>query len=149
MSRGALAVLVALAIAGCKEKKASIPDAGAGPYGIEDMVVGEPGHQVSLGASLSLPSGWPADVPLYPGAHVSSVQVGDGGDGTTILFETRDAPTAVEAFYRGRFATMPVQLDLGMMGARTLVVRSPTHTVSLFVTRVYGDTRVTLAVVPA
>lgn len=145
-----------LPVAGCKRAPPA-PDAGSEPassipYSPDDLVVGTPGHQVSLGPSLPLPPGWPADVPLYPNAHVSSVQVGDASDGTTLLFETRDSPAAVEAFYRARLGGMPVQLDIGMgapLPARTLIVKSPTHTVSLFVTRVAGDTRVTLSVVPS
>jgi hypothetical protein len=154
--------LIVVVATGCKDTKKA-PDAQVGSggsggpggstlYAPEDLVVGEPGHQVSLGPSLALPSGWPTDVPLYPSAHVSSVQVGDASDGTTLMFETKDAPSVVETFYRTKLASMPVQLDIGMSGpmtARTLVVKSPTHTVSVFVTRVYGDTRVTLAVVPS
>lgn len=154
--RSAFSALLGLSLLlGCKGSKAP-PDAGPPPagsvvYAPEDLVVGPPGHQVSLGPSLSLPAGWPADVPLYPSSHVSSVQVGDASDGTTVLFETKDAPSDVEAFYRAKLAGLPVQLDIGMGGpvpARTFVVRSPTHVVSLFITRVYGDTRVTLAIQP-
>jgi len=106
-------------------------------------------QQLSIsGPSLVPPADWPADVPVYPGSHISQIGVEDGGASHEMIFETNDSIAKVDAFYRRAFSGMPKIMDIGMMGVRTLVFKDGTKAVSIVLANVIGRTQVTLAVQP-
>jgi hypothetical protein len=132
---------------GCKSRASSDSPS---PLASKDLFVIDAGNQMLSisGPSLSIPTGWPTDVPVYPNAHISQSSTGDGGRDWQIMFETPDAPAAVEAYYRRMFTGMKTLIDLGMMGTRTFAVADDKKSVSVLIVSLMGETHVTLAVQP-
>jgi hypothetical protein len=113
------------------------------------MMIDAGDQQLSVGGpSLQPPNNWPSDVPIYPGAHISQTSVNDGGTELELMFESNASASQIEAFYRAALAPMRTMLDLGLMGARTMLLSDATKNVSVLITAFPNETRVTLGVTP-
>ena len=104
----------------------------------------------SAGGGVSLPAGFPADVPIYPGASVTAaVSAGTaGGQGRAVTFETGDSPRKVADFYKGKMSGWETAAEMTSGAATTLVLRAPDkkRTVTVVATPAGGRTYVTLTV---
>jgi hypothetical protein len=73
------------------------------------------GIHFELGEGSTLPANWPADVPVYPGATVTTGFAwpanDEGGAMVGGSLHTADAKDAVLAFYAERFAAWPEHAD--------------------------------------
>ncbi|MDD4988907.1 MAG: hypothetical protein PHV42_00575 [Candidatus Pacebacteria bacterium] len=56
----------------------------------------------------TLPSGWPSEISVYPGATIQYSGAGKGGSGqnaSTIVLASSDSPDTISAYYKNVFST--------------------------------------------
>lgn len=71
----------------------------------------------------SLPSDFPADVPLYPGAKITGTMSSSGPDGAGVVvnFETTDSADKIAAFYKEKLGgSFKTAAEMNMGGQLTL-----------------------------
>ena len=95
------------------------------------------------GDNVKLPAGWPASVPIYPGAKIGNATV--SGPNKTATFVTKDPPAKVADFYKKSGLTLENDVDLGPM--RTISFKNGKGSVNVILQKVGADTQGTLAVV--
>ena len=61
-------------------------------------VLDETGLEAALEGDISIPTGFPKDVPMYPGA-VPTATMSSEGQGTLVTFDSNDEPQRVFDFY--------------------------------------------------
>jgi hypothetical protein len=81
-------------------------------------VKGKDGETVVLGGdNVKLPEGWPAVVPMYPGAKLLAVMATNNpgqGKGHLATFESADPTTAVIAYYKKQLSGLKVEQEMDM-----------------------------------
>ncbi|MBN2081636.1 hypothetical protein JW859_05435 [bacterium] len=77
----------------------------------------EDGSVTTLGADAKLPAGWPAEVPVYPGAElIAATEVNEeGNQGFHLGLKTADSGEDVLAFYRDKMAAAGYQEQQSMV----------------------------------
>ena len=98
---------------------------------------------VTTGESVALPSGFPASVPVYPGAVIRSAMTSPGAQ--TIMFATLDPVAKVVDFYKTK-AGMTVESDMDLGAQHIIVLKNPTVSVTLSLGQAGAETTVSLAV---
>jgi hypothetical protein len=146
-------LLLVVALAGCKHEyvgangeKVTVDSAG------KNVTVTTSDGKVAYaaGGGVSLPAGFPADVPIYPGANITAaVSAGNAGSqGRAVTFETGDLPRKVADFYKDKLSGWERAAEMTSGAAATLVLRAPDkkRTVTVVATPAGGRTYVTLTV---
>lgn len=104
----------------------------------------------TAGGAAKLPEGFPKDVPVYPGAHVTATLVESGSPvaGRVATFETSDWPDDVAKFYAGKLSGWTTAMDMKTSDGHTLLLKSPDgrRTLTLAATRQALNTIFTLTV---
>src|SRR5436190_303290 len=144
------ALLFALAIAGlgaaCRKPTVTV-DAGAS---LEIQVAPPPATlPTNLKPSVPMPADWPADVPIYPGAHVSKAEKkakGDAGFVRTLDFETADDVKLVVEFYKTAFARATKVFDMDVAMVHGLKYEKLDVAIDISVMSAMGLTQTTLSV---
>jgi len=101
------------------------------------------GTSTTSGDSVKLPSGWPSNVPAYPGARIASATV--SGKNKTATMTTKDSPAQVADFYKKSGLRLESDVDLGAM--RTMSFKNGNGTISIIMQSQGGETAITIAVV--
>lgn len=102
------------------------------------------GTTVQSGAAVKLPDGWPANVPVYPGASIRNAMTTGGGK--TVMIVTKDPPAKVSDFYKTKIG-LKVESDMDLGQQHLLVFKNGKGTITVSVSASEGDTVATLAVV--
>jgi hypothetical protein len=106
-----LLVTCLLACGGATPERESGAD-GAGEPGVR--LSGETGSGARFGAAVGgtveLPSSFPTDVPVYPGARPTG-NVAAGGRGALVTFESSDPPQKIFGFYRDGLTSLDWTID--------------------------------------
>lgn len=80
------------------------------------------GVDVRVGNDVALPSGWPSDIPVYPGGKVISAAVMQGNPAVT--FTVTDSLDKVRAFYRDKFRSWTLASETASQGESAFVFRT-------------------------
>ena len=139
----ALVILVVGTACDKKQAKKETQEAPADPPGGMTFTDPSTGTTVTTGESVSLPNGFPASVPLYPGAVVRSAMTTPGTQ--TIMFATLDPVAKVIDFYKTK-AGMTVESDINLGSQHIIVLKTPTVSVTLSLGQAGAETTVSLAV---
>lgn len=91
---------------------------------------------------VSLPAGWPSNVPIYPGATVRNAVVGQNGKNATIA--TKDPPAKVTEFYKKSGLALETEMDLGPQ--HMLVFKNGKGTVNIMVSQAGSETMASLTI---
>ena len=112
-TRAACYVAAALLAGGCcralAEKAVDVGTDGAVKIADGGVTITADGGTVTTGGVATLPSDWPADVPLYPGAKIHVVTT--TGATRTVVFTTVDPPAKVTAFYKSSLPGWIASMD--------------------------------------
>jgi hypothetical protein len=105
----------------------------------------------TAGAGATLPSGFPSDVPLYPGAAVTGSVNASGQPGKesqVVTFETKDSAESVAAFYKSKLSGWQMSAEVGTPDGKMLVLQSPDskRTVTLLAGAKSGKTTASLTI---
>ena len=153
LGAGLLALATTAACGGTNEQAAQTMVEGAvegaigGDVDISDdsmTVTDAEGNELAVGSDITIPDGWPADVPLFDGTlSVASVQA----DGTAYAMWTTDLDAASAADTYGESLTtagysLTQEATVGAMIMREY--SSPTRTVSVVSGQVDGATSLTV-----
>ncbi len=154
-----LALCLLLLVTGCdriqeaianKAAEKAVESASGGPVKIDTSSGGttvtdpKTGATVTSGAAIKLPAGWPASVPVYPGATVRNALTSPSGKTATLV--TKDAPAKVADFYKTK-SGLKLESDLDLGQQHILVFKNGKGTVTVSLGQAGTDTMVTLAVV--
>ncbi len=150
----AFAAALAAAAAGCGREERTVRVDGG------DVTIHEDGDEVEVrgetgggaiegrfGEDVSLPEGFPDDVPIYPGATVvGSMQAAESGRMVTL--RTADAPDRVQDFYRERLAGggWEIASEMNFGGQRMLTAEKDDRVAAVQVGTAEDGTRVVLTV---
>jgi hypothetical protein len=79
------------------------------------------------GEGVKLPEDFPKDVPVYPGSKLaSSVSAGQSGSaGHMVTLQTSDSSEKVATFYKSKFSTWQIAMEMASGGGKVLLLRSP------------------------
>ena len=91
-----------------------------------------------------LPDGWPADVPVYPGATLGASELSSRGSSVTM--KTNDGPEKVAAFYVTSLKGMTKGQDLGAGPLMTVSFRDEKRSVTVMAMTMADATQVTVTV---
>jgi hypothetical protein len=133
------ACLTASLLVACEESGGPTADdaspAGAGP-------AGEP--------AATLPAGFPADVPVYPGAHPTG-SLAATGKGMIVTFQSADAPEKVFSFYRAELAERgwSISGEVSVLGQGALSGTKDTRTASVVIVGATGGTQIIVSAATA
>lgn len=159
MKRVACTVSLVLLVTGCdkiQEKLANkvaekaVESAGGGPVKIDtsggETTLTDPktGTTVTSGAAVKLPPGWPASVPVYPGATIRNALSTPGAKTATLA--TKDAPAKVTEFYKTK-SGLKLESDIDLGQQHVCVFKNGKGNVTVSVGQAGADTMITLAVV--
>lgn len=142
-------LVFALVIAGAACRKPTVTaDSGAT---IEVTSAQAMPRLFSTGPSLPMPRDWPAEVPIYPDAHVSKAsthaRVNEAGVGErTLDFETPDAIDKVIEFYHTTFARATKVIEMNVSMAHTMQYEQADETVNITIMSAMGVTQVNVSV---
>lgn len=95
------------------------------------------------GDNVALPAGWPANVPVYPGARIGHALVSGKNMNATLV--TKDPPAKVAEFYKKSGLTLENEVNLGAL--QTMNFKNGKGTVSIVMQQAGSDTQVTIAIV--
>lgn len=105
------------------------------------------GNQLAIGADVSLPDSWPAEIPLLDGGTLSVASV--QADGTAYaMWSTEDTPVEAADAYGAQLeaAGFAMDQDADLAGTIMREYRSVTQTVSVVSADVDGTTNLTVTV---
>jgi hypothetical protein len=148
-----LSIFAAILLAGAACRKREY----VGPHG-EQVEYDSKGKSVTVkaadgsvyvgGEGVKLPDDFPKDVPVYPGAKIASSVSAARTDtaGHMVTFQTSDSPEKVAAFYKSKFSTWQVKMEMSSGGGKVLLLQSPDEKRSITVVAnpANGVTTVTL-----
>ena len=69
------------------------------------------GKTVSVGAAVSIPAGFPSDIPVYPGATPTSLSLDPNKTDASLLLITKDGRNAIRDWYNAQAATAGWETD--------------------------------------
>ena len=104
-----------------------------------------------VSTSGSLPSGWPGDVPAYPGATVQASYSGtaaNGQGGTMVSLKSADAASAVGDYYKAQLASNGWKIAGSYEAAGTSIIGAEKagRKVSVSVSSAGGSTQIVLVI---
>ncbi len=148
-----IAVAILLAAAACRNREYVGPHGEQVAYdakGKNVTVKTADGSTVVSGEAVKLPEDFPKDVPVYPGSKiVSAVSAAQSGtSGHMVTFQSSDAPGKIAAFYKSKFSTWQVKMEMSSGGGKVLLLQSADEKRSITVVAnpADGQTTVTLTV---
>jgi hypothetical protein len=99
----------------------------------------------------SLPSGWPEEIGVYPGASISysaSVNPETGEPGMAVVLMSTDAVAAIAAHYKGALTAAGWTMGDAMEGQGTSIMTATkgTMTASFMITGASGQTSITIGI---
>ena len=115
-------------------------DTSGSNVSVTDRKTGTVAHS---GASVPLPAGWPASVPLYPGAIVRNAVVAAGGKSATLA--TKDPAAKVHDFY-AKTTTMKLENDIDLGGQRMMAFKNGKGTTSVTIGAAGAETMINIAI---
>ena len=138
MKKAAVVAAILLAAAACRKREYVGPNGEKVEYdskGKNVTVKMADGSVAVSGEGVKLPEDFPKDVPLYPGATLSSAVTAARSEtaGHLLTFQTSDAPEKVGAFYKSKFSTWKVKMEMSSGGGKVLLLQSPDEKRSLTV----------------
>jgi hypothetical protein len=145
-----------LALFGCvlvgaacgREKEAVTPPAAAPSAPAPAAQVAPPPSEAPVSPStVSLPKGYPEDVPSYPGATpVASNQ--DGDEGMIVAFQSPDDSDRVFAFYKDELPRKGWQIEgeMSSEGQHMLIAGKEKRKASILLSSEDGKTEITVTV---
>jgi hypothetical protein len=122
------ALILALALTGCRKSDTVTADGSSVEIDRsgKNVTIRTAASPVAAGAVPGLPSGFPKDVPIYPGARVAVALDAVGQTaGHVATLETADWPEDVAKFYREKLPGWKTAMDMKTEDAHTLILRSP------------------------
>ncbi len=117
-------------------------DTSSGSVTVTDPKTGT--SVVGGNGTVALPAGWPASVPVYPGASVRSSIL--NGTSKSVVLATKDGTAKVRDFYKGKMK-LESEMDLGAQ--RMMVFKSGAGNVTVTIGEAGADTMVSITVVPS
>ena len=149
----AIVAAILLAGAACRKREYVGPHGEQVEYdskGKNVTVKTADGSVVVSGEGVKLPEDFPKDVPVYPGAKiVSAVSAGrTDTSGHMATFQSSDAPEKVAAFYKSKFSTWQVKMEMSSGGGKVLLLQSADgkRSITVVANPANGETTVTLTV---
>ncbi len=154
-----LGLCLVLLVTGCdriqeaianKAAEKAVEGASGGPVKIDTSSGGttvtdpKTGTTVTSGAAVKLPAGWPANVPVYPGATIRNALASPSGKTATLV--TKDPAAKVADFYKTK-SGLKLESDIDLGQQHVLVFKNGKGTVTVSLGQAGTDTMVTLAVV--
>lgn len=116
-------------------------------------LTGKDGSKAVVGSATTMPEDWPAEVPVYPKATLTSAMSlkNQGKAHHTVSFETADKPSEVVKFYTAKLGGYEKKNELVMNGNVTLGFEKGKRTVMVMSAFNPGDEKgvITLAVTDA
>ncbi len=96
-----------------------------------------------------VPSDWPSDAPVYPGAKVTysaMMNPQTGEPGAALMLSTEDSEEDVEAFYTAQIATdgWKVEGTMRSGGMTVITAKKEGRVLSLMITAANGQTSITI-----
>jgi len=146
LSFAALALALSAPSFGCQKIKDKIQEKALEKAGVEKTGDGQnitfkgqqPGEQLTFGNTQKIPDGFPADVPIYPGAKVlaSAVSQQHGADTFSVTFTVNDPVSNVVEFYNSK---IPADAEKVAM-ANMLSYGTDQHQVTVMINENAGST---------
>lgn len=151
-----LALIVLSSVAGCdkiaeklghKVAEKAIEGASGGDVKVDSSkggvtITGKDGTVVTGGTNSKVPDGWPATVPIYPGAAVASAMTTPTAKSVTL--STKDPKTKVVDFYKKSGLGLESEMDLGPQ--HILNFKHGTGSVAVILGGVEGQTSITVTI---
>jgi hypothetical protein len=111
------------------------------------------GRTFAVGESVTIPAGFPTDVPLYPKAVFTSVTMDTGGADAGYIFSTKDARAAVRDWYKDEASKQGWSSEAGFENADQVILSfskpitggTARMTVTIPPMNVHGETTVIVA----
>jgi len=125
--RRSVPILILVAVlSACRKDEPPAPPTAEMDRSGKNVTIRTAASPVAAGAVPGLPSGFPKDVPIYPGARVAVALDAVGQTaGHVATLETADWPEDVAKFYREKLPGWKTAMDMKTEDAHTLILRSP------------------------
>ncbi|MFP8879608.1 MAG: hypothetical protein VCE43_09250 [Myxococcota bacterium] len=103
--------------------------------------------EASIGDDAKVPSSFPTDVPLYPGAKTMAAMTA-AGEGTMVTFKTMESQQKIYEFYQNELGEQgwKVGEEENFGGQLGLVALKDTRKVTVTISGTRGDSRISLIV---
>lgn len=130
MKKLSILAMILFAAAACRKREYVGPHGEQVEYdskGKNVTVKTADGSVVVSGDAVKLPDDFPKDVPVYPGAKIASAvsAAQSGASGHMATFQTSDSPEKVTSFYKTKFSTWQVKMEMSSGGGKVLLLQSP------------------------
>jgi len=104
--------------------------------------------EASIGDDAKVPSAFPADIPLYPGAKPMAAMVA-GGEGQMVTFKTQDAQQKIYEHYQTELKAQGWEIgdEQSFGGQLALVGTKDKRKLTVSISGTQGDSRISLIVV--
>lgn len=101
------------------------------------------GTVVQSGTNTTLPAGWPAAVPLYPGAQVRNAVTAPNAKNATLV--TKDPPAKVAEFYKKSGLKLEAEMNLGTQ--LMLNFKNGKGQITMMISQAGGETMASISIV--
>ena len=103
--------------------------------------------EASIGDDAKIPSSFPSDVPLYPGAEPMAA-MSAGSEGTMVMFKTMDSQQEIFKFYQTQFAEQGWEIseEENFGGQLALVGLKDSRKTKISISGTKGDSRISVIV---
>ena len=106
--------------------------------------------EASIGDDAKVPSSFPKDVPLYPGAKPMAAMTA-AGEGTMVTFKTTESQQKIYEFYQSKLGDQGWEIgeEESFGGQLGLVATKDNRKVTVSISGTKGDSRISLIVMDA